>query len=137
MRAKPAATAALLLAGLALFGCGGREARPVAKTTSFDDKLSCGHIDSQLNANRARIADLGVEAKLQSDQNVAKIIFTGPWFMNLNDSEQQEIEALVERNGVLEELARKKQCPPSENPAAAAQAPSGESAENAAEQTAE
>lgn len=137
MSAKPATAVALLLAGLALFGCGGREARPVAKTTSFDDKLSCGHIASQLKANRARIADLGVEAKLQSDQNVAKVIFTGPWFMNLNDSEQEEIEALVERNGVLEGLARKKQCPPSENPAAAAQTPTSESAEETTEQTAE
>ena len=133
MMARPVAALTLFLAVLVLFGCGGREARPVAKTTSFDDRLSCGHIESQLKANRARIADLGIEAKLQSDHNVGKAVFTGALFMNLNDSEQEEIEALVERSNVLEELARKKQCPPSENPAAAAQAPSSATSEEPAE----
>ena len=109
MKSQATPLAILLLAGLMLFGCGGREARPVAKTTSFDERLSCGHLDSQFGANEARMADLGVEAKLQSDQNVGMVL-VAPLFLNLNDSEQQEIDALRERNLVLIDLAEKKDC---------------------------
>ena len=109
MKAGAAPLAVLLLAGLALYGCGGREARPVAKTTSFDEKLSCGHLESQVDANEVRMADLGVEAKMQSDQNFGKL-FVSPFFLNLNDAEQQEIAALKERNDVLEDLAEEKDC---------------------------
>lgn len=109
MRSAATPFAVLLLAGLVLYGCGGREARPVAKTTSFDDRLSCGHLESQLGANEARMEDLGVEAKLQSDQNVGMVL-VAPLFLNLNDSERQEIEALRERNSVLIDLAEKKDC---------------------------
>lgn len=109
MRSAATPLAVLLLAGLVLYGCGGREARPVAKTTSFDDRLSCGHLESQFGANEARMEDLGVEAKLQSDQNVGMVL-VAPLFLNLNDSERQEIEALRERNTVLIDLAEKKDC---------------------------
>lgn len=52
---------------------------------------------------------IGVEAKLQSDQNIGMVL-VAPLFLNLNDSEQQEIDALCERNLVLIDLAEKKDC---------------------------
>lgn len=110
MRTKATSLAVLLLAGLMLYGCGGREARPVAKTTSFDEKLSCGHIAAQLEVNETRLEALGLEARRVSDANALRVIFISPFYLDLSGAERKEIDALQERNIVLQELAEEKDC---------------------------
>lgn len=110
MKTKATPLAVLLLAGLMLYGCGGREARPVAKTTSFDDQLSCAHLESQLKVNDTRLTALGLEARGVSDANAVRVIFVAPFQLDLSGAEQTEIAALQERNMVLEDLAEKKDC---------------------------
>ncbi|MCP5371447.1 MAG: hypothetical protein H6907_06890 [Hyphomicrobiales bacterium] len=96
---------------LTVAGCGGRVARPVPATTAFDDQLTCAHIAAQIETGDARIADLGREAQNQSEQNVAKLLFVGVIWMNLNDSEKEEITALQARRARLQQLKAEKNCP--------------------------
>ena len=110
MTPKATSLIVLLLAGLVLFGCGGREARPVAKTTSFDDQLSCAHLESQLEVNETRLAALGLEAQGVADANAIRVIFVAPFHLDLSGAQQKEIEALQGRNMVLTDLAEKKDC---------------------------
>ena len=110
MKAKATAFVVLLLAGLMLVGCGGREARPVAKTTSFDDQLSCAHLESQLEVNETRLQALGLEAQGVADANAIRVIFVAPFHLDLSGAQQKEIDALQGRNMVLTDLAEKKDC---------------------------
>ena len=110
MKTKATPLAVLLLAGLMLYGCGGREALPVAKTTSFDERLSCAHLESQLEVNETRLEALGLEARGVSDANAIRVIFVAPFQLDLSGAEQTEIDALNERNLVLVDLAEKKDC---------------------------
>ena len=110
MTPKATSLIVLLLAGLVLFGCGGREARPVAKTTSFDDQLSCAHLEAQLEVNETRLAALGLEAQGVADANAIRVIFVAPFHLDLSGAQQKEIEALQGRNMVLTDLAEKKDC---------------------------
>lgn len=96
---------------MATASCGGRVARTVPETTSFDDLLTCTHIVAQIETADARIADLTQEARDQSEQNVGKFLFMGAIWMNLNDSEKKEITALQKRRAELERLKAEKGCP--------------------------
>lgn len=94
---------------LVLGGCGGRVARPVEVVRPFDDSLTCVHIVQELQSNSDRIADLRGEVKAQNDNNVGLLIVS-PLFLNVNDSEDKEIEALVARNQRLVVLAEEDSC---------------------------
>jgi len=95
---------------LTLGGCGGRVARPVEVVRPYDDSLTCIHLVQELKSNSDRIADLRGEMKAQNDNN-AGLLVVSPLFLNVNDSEGKEIEALVARNQRLVVLAQKGSCP--------------------------
>lgn len=99
----------LLAIILVLGGCGGRVARPVETIRSYDDSLTCVHIVQELKSNSNRIADLRGEIRAQNDNN-AGLLVALPLFLNVNDSEDEEIGALVARNQRLIMLAQKGSC---------------------------
>ena len=108
-----------ILALMALSACGGREARPVSEVRVTDDQLSCAHIKNEAEVNAARILDLLGEEEAAGENNAAllmavpiSIAFT--LFLDLGDSERQEITALETRNKRLNVLGEKKGCPLSE-----------------------
>lgn len=100
----------LLALVLALGGCGGRVARPVEVVRPYDDNLTCVHVVQELQSNSDRIADLRGEMKAQNDNN-AGLLIVSPLFLNVNDSEDKEVEALVARNQRLVVLAQEGSCP--------------------------
>lgn len=105
----PAAAAGLVLAAGLLAGCGGRVARPVEAMTPLDGRLTCTHIVEEIRVNNARAADLAGEKDAQSGNN-AGLILVAPMFINLDNTEGREVQALHARNQVLADLASKKAC---------------------------
>ena len=93
-----------------LVSCGGRVAREVKASNEHDGLLTCIHLVSQSEVNFGRISDLKTERKNEHAQNVGRILFTGPFALNLNDSEKKEILALIERNKELARLKKAKNC---------------------------
>ena len=99
--------ATLLWISVALSGCGGRTAHPIAASNPFDDQLSCGHLTAERTVNQARIADLGGE-KANGHNNNVGLLLVSPLMMDLTNSEQQEIDALNRRDVVLAGLIDRK-----------------------------
>lgn len=91
--------------------CGGRVARPVKVTSPLDAQLTCAHIRAENDVNIARIQDLSGERGNAAANNVGAALFI-PLFIDLSDSERQEMKALSDRNDVLRQLAQEKDCPP-------------------------
>lgn len=100
----------------ALNSCGGRVARPVEAVRPFDDNLTCVHIVQELKSNSDRIADLRGEVRAQNDNN-AGLVVVSPLFLNVNDSEEEEVKALAARNQRLVALGQGKSCPVAAKPA--------------------
>lgn len=107
----PGLTALALLGLPVLAACGGRVARPVAESTDLDAHLSCDHVESEYRVNLEKIQDLTGEKLGKTDDNIGWILFM-PLFLDLSGAEKQEIEALVNRNDHLVELAEQKGCAP-------------------------
>ncbi|MCQ4162577.1 hypothetical protein NON00_21950 [Roseomonas sp. GC11] len=61
--------------------------------------------------NETRILELTGERKAATANNVGMFLATGVVFLNLNDTEKREAEALQRRNARLDELMRAKACP--------------------------
>ena len=102
---------ALAVVGLAaLAGCGGRVARPGEGNSPLDAKLTCTHIHSEAEVNSARVSDLSGE-RVNARNNNAGILIMMPLFVDLSNSEQQEIKALQARHEVLRKLGDEKGCP--------------------------
>lgn len=97
---------------LTLASCGGRVAREVPVSNPHDGRLTCLHLKAESEANLERIADIAAEKDDQANQNVGKVFVIGLVWMNLNDSEKKEIEALQARNRELDRLRDKKNCDP-------------------------
>tara|TARA_R110000824_G_scaffold93892_1_gene226981 strand:+ start:416 stop:766 length:351 start_codon:yes stop_codon:yes gene_type:complete len=100
---------AVVMAASLLAGCGGRVARPVEAHTPLDEKLTCAHISAEIKVNNSRTMDLSAEKGMQAGNN-AGLILVAPLFINLNDTEGQEIQALQARNQVLVDLGKRKNC---------------------------
>lgn len=109
--------AASLAAGVLLTGCGGREARPVPSTNVADVSLDCPAIAREFDANERQI----VATLQEKDGAVAKNVVLGVtgavifwpalFFMDPKSPEKVEIDALRNRNRVLDDIARTKRCP--------------------------
>ena len=102
----------LLLLLYSLNACGGRVARPVVVENSYDEKLSCLHLEGEYKSNLERMLDLQNERTTQSQQNAPKLLLgaAGLMFMNFNDSEKKEIQALSDRNMKISDLKNAKNC---------------------------
>jgi hypothetical protein len=96
-----------------LCGCGGRSSHPIEATNAYDSQLSCDHLRAERQVNDARIADLAGEKGGDANNNVGKVLEgpVGILFLDLSDSEKQEITAFQTRNKVLDQLIAQK-CPP-------------------------
>jgi hypothetical protein len=106
-----------LSAGVLLAGCGGREARPVPATHMADTSLDCPSIGREFEANERQILTTLQEKDHAVAKNVvlgvtgAVLFFPALFFMDPKSPEKVEIDALRNRNRVLEDIARMKRCP--------------------------
>ena len=104
--------AAIFIAGT---GCAGSKPNPIAIHMPGDENKSC-------NALRAEITNINKQIKIKKNKKTEKEIsnliwFAGgfflivPWFfMDLNNAEKVEIEALQQRKDALTIIANEKKC---------------------------
>lgn len=105
----------LLGLSVILAGCGGREAKPVAITNPADSAFDCAGISREFAANERQIMITLKERSQAQGKNIvlgAAGVFFLPalFFMDPKSPEKVEIDALRNRNTVLEEIARTKRC---------------------------
>ncbi len=118
MNNRKANIAAATLVGLSviLAGCGGREAKPIAVTNPTDSAFDCAGISREFAANERQILATLKERSQAQGKNIilgatgALIFFPALFFMDPKSPEKVEIDALRNRNKVLEEIARTKKC---------------------------
>ena len=109
--------ALVLSASLALSGCGGREAHPIAATSVSDHTLDCAAISREFEANERQIQSTVKERSQAEGKNVilgatgVLLFWPALFFMDPKSPEKLEINALRNRNNVLAELAQSKRCP--------------------------
>jgi hypothetical protein len=107
-----------IAAGIFLAGCGGREAKPIPVTNVADTSLDCPAIAREFEANERQIVVTLQEKDSAVAKNVvlgvtgAVLFFPALFFMDPKSPEKVEIDALRNRNRVLEDIARTKRCPP-------------------------
>ena len=107
---------ALLCCSVALSGCGGREAHPIAATTVTDSSLDCAAVQREFEANERQILATVKERSQAQGKNIilgatgAILFFPALFFMDPKSPEKVEIDALRNRNNVLSEIARSKKC---------------------------
>ena len=115
---KTTATAVLVAAGLVLSGCAGREAHPIAATNPSDSVFDCAGIEREFAANERQIQATLKERSNAQGKNVvlgvtgALLFWPALFFMDPKSPEKIEIDALRNRNKVLEDIARTKKCSP-------------------------
>ena len=102
---------------LMLSGCAGRDPHPVALTNPNDSVMDCAGIAREFHANERQIQSVVHERTNAQGKNVALgaagIFFFPAWFfMDPKSPERVEIDALRNRNGVLQDIARTKNCQP-------------------------
>ncbi len=107
----------LIYSGLLLLGCAGRSAHPVAVTNSMDGVLDCAGISREFVANERSIQGTLRERSFAQGKNVvvgaAGFVFLPAWFLlDPKSPERTEIDALRNRNKVLENISRSKGCGP-------------------------
>ncbi|PRD40442.1 hypothetical protein C5748_26955 [Phyllobacterium phragmitis] len=117
VRKTGAGTAVLVGLGLILAGCGGREAHPVAITNPTDSAFDCAGISREFAANERQILTTLKERTQAQGKNIALgaagvFFFPAFFFMDPKSPEKVEIDALRNRNKVLEDIARSKKCSP-------------------------
>ncbi len=101
---------------LAVAGCGGREAKPISATNPNDSLFDCAGISREYAANEREILATLKERSKAQDKNIilgatgAILFFPALFFMDPKSPEKVEIDALRNRNGVLEDIARNKKC---------------------------
>ncbi|WP_026789753.1 hypothetical protein [Pleomorphomonas oryzae] len=115
---KATVTVALTTAGLVLSACAGREAHPIAATNPSDSVFDCAGIQREFEANERQIQATLKERSAAQGKNVvlgvtgALIFLPALFFMDPKSPEKVEIDALRNRNKVLEDIARSKKCSP-------------------------
>ncbi|MEK7265070.1 MAG: hypothetical protein AAB227_03125 [Pseudomonadota bacterium] len=105
-KSSAALTAAALLLASA---CGGRVAQPVLVEQSFDAKLSCAHLAGELSNNEKRLIELKAERDGKPAENLG-FLLTSPLFIDLSESQKNEVKALIGRNSRLKSLMAEKGC---------------------------
>lgn len=103
--------------GLIVAGCAGRAAHPIASTNPADSSFDCAGISREFIANERQIQSTLKEKSLAQGKNVvvgaAGVLFLPFWFfLDPKSPEKLEIDALRNRNKVLEDISRAKQCGP-------------------------
>ena len=117
-RKRPAAVAVLLVLSTTLSGCGGREAHPVAVTNATDGGLDCASVSREHAANERQILATMKERAQAEGKNIilgatgVLLFWPALFFMDPKSPEKVEIDALRNRNRVLEDIARTKKCGP-------------------------
>lgn len=111
-------TAVLLSLMIALSGCAGRAANPVAQILPNDSRLSCRELVLEININNRAIAGLMGEQKRKANNNAvavgvgAIVFFPALFFMNLKGADKAEALAYQRRNQGLLERHKVKRCKP-------------------------
>jgi len=129
--------AVLGLCALAVAGCAGREAHPVAIMQDYDKALTCDQIRAEIHANETKAQELAGEGESARTANVVVgtvgvLLFWPALFaLNLSDAERQEMTALSERNTHLTTMADMHGCnnpapPPTQQASAPQPAPTTE-----------
>lgn len=101
---------------IAAVGCGGREAKPVSITNPNDGNFDCAAIAREYAANERQIISTIKERKQARGKNIilgttgAVLFVPALFFIDPKSPERVEINALRNRNLVLEELASSKGC---------------------------
>lgn len=108
MTATRSSLGALLLIVL-VSGCGARKAEPVQTTRTTDSILSCDHLRAERRVNDRRMAHLLTEKGAQEANNVGFLLLS-PLFLDLSNTEKQEIRALQDRNHQLGLLMEARRC---------------------------
>lgn len=107
-----------LLVSTLLTGCGGREAHPISSTNPADSAFDCAGIFREFSANERQILATIKERSQARGKNFvlgaagAVLFFPALFFMDPKSPEKIEIDALRNRNRVLEDIARAKKCQP-------------------------
>lgn len=82
----------------------------------MDDRLSCEHLQGEYFSNESRLCDFTKERR-ERDRNNAGMILMAPLaastllFVDLSDTEQREVDALMRRNSRLQQLGARGGCP--------------------------
>lgn len=104
-----------VLFSLFLFAaCGARQAQPVAERSPLDDRLSCAHLQGELQANDARLEELRAESERRERDSVGLVLATGVTgllFLDNGSTQRTEAEALQRRNAHLNSLIAERRCP--------------------------
>lgn len=118
MMSTKANIVAAVVVGLSviLVGCGGREAKPIAITNPTDSAFDCAGLSREFAANERQIMTTLKERTQAQGKNIALgaagVFFFPAWFfLDPKSPEKVEIDALRNRNKVLEDIARSKKCP--------------------------
>jgi hypothetical protein len=106
-----------IFVGISLTGCGGRNAHPIAATNPTDRIFDCAGISREFLANERSIQATLKERTLSQGKNVAVgaagLVFFPAWFfLDPKSPEKKEIDALRNRNKVLEDINLSKVCGP-------------------------
>ena len=113
---KLSSTVILVATAIALVGCGGRDAKPIAITNPTDSAFDCAGISREHAANERQILATLKERSQAQGKNIilgatgAILFFPALFFMDPKSPEKVEIDALRNRNKVLEDIARTKKC---------------------------
>ncbi len=89
--------------------CGGRVAQPVLVDKGYDAKLSCAHLAGELSNNEKRLIELKAERDGKAAENIG-LLLVSPLFIDLSDSQKNEVKALIARNDRLKDLMSQKTC---------------------------
>ncbi|GES53168.1 hypothetical protein RsS93_57820 [Rhizobium dioscoreae] len=107
---------ALVCCAVVLSSCGGREAHPIASTSTGDGGLDCSGISREFAANERQILSTVKERSQAQGKNVilgatgVLLFWPALFFMDPKSPEKIEIDALRNRNQVLTDLARSRGC---------------------------
>ncbi len=121
-KSRAAAPVAMAVAaGMLVAGCGGREPHPVASIRSADGTLDCAAVSREYAANERQIVSTVKERGEAEGKNIilgatgVLLFWPALFFMDPKSPEKVEIDALRNRNLVLEDIARRKGCGPLES----------------------
>ena len=99
-----------LTACFLMAACGGRVAQPVMLQTSLDENLSCTHLSGEYDNNTKRLVELVGEREGKAAKNIGTALFVNPIFLDLSQSQKQEVAALDARNERLIMLGSLREC---------------------------
>jgi len=118
-----------LLLCVALLGCAGRKAEPVAVMEPYDDKLACEQIQAEISSNETQALQLSSQNESAHSNNVAigvvgAILFWPALFaLDTGDAEKVEMQALHDRNTHLDTVYAQKGCSATKSATAPAAVP--------------